>query len=171
MLASVTSTTENFIADLSIDVIVIAALIAFFFFLGLRSGKTKLIGIVFSTYIAGLLLIAFPFRSSITFDFGLLFSKYNIVDLGILIILIAIIQIILDYVLELEFEGFSLKKTFDSLILSASTALSFLAVAYMTNVVRNPDTNTSFLDATFLNEQYLFALLLIPLVGVFIVSR
>ena len=127
MLAAVTENTQELIANLSIDIIVIVALVAIFFFIGFRSGKTKLIGIVFSTYVAGMLLITFPFRSSITFDFGLLFAKYNVVDLGILIILIGLINIILDYVLELEFEGFSLRKTLDAIILSTSATLSFLA--------------------------------------------
>jgi|GEM_PF-5216186 len=171
MLASVTSSTKDLIANLSFDVVILIALVGFFFLLGLRSGKTKLINIVFSTYVAGLLLIAFPFHSAISFDFGLLFSKYNVVDLGILVILIIIIQVVLDYVLELEFDGATIKRTFHSLILSASTAVAFLAVAYMTNVVRNTDTTGSFLDATFANEQYLFGLLVLPLVGVFLVAR
>ena len=171
MLSAATVSTQEFFTTLSFDVVVIATLIAFFFVLGLRSGKTKLIGIVFSSYVATLLLTAFPYRDSISFDVGLLFDKYSIVDLGLLILLVALIQIILDYVLELEFEGFSIRKTVESLVLSASTALSFLSAMYLTNVVQNKDIEASFLDAIFASEQYLFLLLLAPLVGVFLIAR
>lgn len=171
MFSAATITTKEFLTTLSFDVLVLAVLIAFFFFLGLKAGKTKLIGIVFSTYVAGLLLIAFPFGESISFDLGLLFGKFDVVNLGLLVLFIIVIQVILDYVLELEFDGVTLRKTFQSLILSISAAISFLAVAYMTHVVPATDASASFLDLVFTNPQYLFAALVLPLVGVFLVAR
>lgn len=167
----ISSNTQEFLASLSFDILVIVILTIFFFSVGLKSGKTRLINLVFSIYLATLLILFFPFKKVITFDFGLLFGKYDIVDLLFLLIVVGIVQIVVGYVLELEFGGRAVTNTINSLILSFSTTISLLAAAYITNVVKVTDSSVSFIDAFYTSEQYLFALLVLPLIGVFIVAR
>ena len=171
IVSSVASTTKDFFSSLSFDVLVLVALVGFFFLLALRMGKTRLINIVLSVYIASFLLLFFPFKNAINFDLGLLFGKYGILDLLLLLIVTGGVQVVVGYVLELEFERRLLRNTINNLILSISAAFAVLAGAYITGAVKATNASISFLDGLYTNEQYLFALLILPLVGVFIVAR
>ena len=170
-IAGAASSTKEFLTTLSFDVLVLAALGALFFILGFSGGKTRLINIVFSIYLATLLMMFFPFKDLISIDFGLLFGKYDIVAGGLLLIVVSAVQIVVGYVLELEFGGKTVRNTINSIILSFSSAIALLSSFYITKVVVVTDSSISFLDAFYTNEQYLFALLILPLVGVFIVAR
>jgi hypothetical protein len=165
------SNTKEFFMSLSFDVLLLSAITAVFFLLGLRSGKTRLINVVFSLYLATLLILYFPFKHLITFDFGLVFGKYDIVALLLLLVVTMAVQVVVGYVLELEYGGKVIRNTVSSLILSFSSALALLAGAYITSVVKVTDSSISFLDAFYTNEQYLFALLVLPLIGIFLVAR
>jgi len=170
-VTSIADNTEEFLTTLSFDVLVLVTLTGFFFLVGLRAGKTSLINLVFSIYLAALLLLFFPFKDLISFDFGLLFGKYDIVALLLLLIVSGAVQVVVGYVLELEFRVHVLRNTVNNIILSLSTSIALLAGAYITNVVKVTDSSTSFIDAFYTNEQYLFALLVLPLIGVFMVAR
>lgn len=170
-VTSLASDTKDFFTSLSFDVLVLGGLTAFFFLMGVRSGKTRLINVVFSIYLATLLILFFPFKHLITFDFGLIFGKYDAIALLLLLTVSGAVQIVVGYVLELEFGGRAIRNTIDSLILSFSAAIALLACSYITGVVKVTSSGGSFLDALYTNEQYLFALLVLPLIGVFIVAR
>lgn len=170
-VSTLTSSTKDFFASLSFDIVVLLSLTAFFFVIALRTGKTRLINTVFSFYLATLLLLFFPFKDSFGFDLGLLFGKYGILDLILLLVVAGGVQVVVGYVLELEFGGRIIRDVVNNIILSISAAFALLAAVYITGVVKVTNPNISFLDAFYTSEQYLFALLILPLVGVFIVAR
>lgn len=170
-IASMVSNTKEFLSSLSFDVLVLIVLTALFVGVGLKSGKTRLINVVFSIYLATLLLLYFPFKGLITYDLGLLFGKYDIVELILLLVVVGAVQIVVGYVLELEFGGRAVKNTISNVILSLSASVALLSSIYITGVVKVTDSGISFLDSFYTTEQYIFALLILPLVGVFIVAR
>ena len=172
LVTSTTDSAKEFFTSLSFDVIVLGALTGLFFLIGFRAGKTRLINLVFSFYLTTLLILFFPFKHLITFDFGLLFGKYDIVGLLLFLIVSGIVQVVVGYVLELEFGERAFRNTMNNIVLSFSASIALIAGAYITSVVKVTDlTGASFIDALYTNEQYLFALLVLPLIGVFIVAR
>lgn len=171
LLTAIAGNAESFLGTLSLDVLTLASLFIIFFILGLRSGTSYCVGLIMSMYVTAVLFIAFPFRDAISFDLGLLFSRYDIIELVSFVIVAGLVNVIMDYALEFDYREGMFGNMFHTVIASVSATLGLLAVLYTTNIATIHASSSSLLDMVFANELYLFGLLVLPLVGVFIIVR
>ena len=169
-IEGITNQATSFLASLSFDVIVLVVLMSVFLLIGWFRSNRSLIGIIFSTYIAIVLWAYVPYIESIPYDLGLLFDKYELNGLILLLVIIALLHVVLDYALDFDYANKRLKRFVESIILAGGATLALLSSLYITKIATNLNSN-SFLDSLFTNELYFFGILIVPLVALFFILR
>lgn len=170
-ITDIVGTTQNFFMTLSMEVIVIAVLFALVFIYGLRAGKYKVVSLTLSTYVALILYLWFPYHHVLALDFGMLFDKFIISNVLLLVAAMILVHLLVGEICEEEYSTRRIRKLINLGLLSLGFSSVFMVSVYLTGNAVPSEGVVSSLDALFGAAKYQFWLLLSPLVIIFITTR
>lgn len=169
-VTALASSTQSYISSLSIDVTVLVVIFVLMFIYGLRYGKYSIVSLILSSYVAFVLFANFPFRESVSLDFGMLLNKFNIAETLFIIVIILLVHMVTKDIIDEDYSSRKIRRWVDVGVLSLSFSIFFMTILYMTDVAIKPEIGTLF-DLIFTNAKYFFWLLVLPFVGIFIATR
>lgn len=158
----------SYAAATSVELMLFGGVFLLLLVLGLTYGKYRISTILISAYIGLALSLLFPYIDLIPWTPEILFSKISVLPVTVFLVFIVLLYFSLMPLIDSEFSRRKLRKWFEAVILSLSTAIVLTASIYHIGIVQNVVAPQSLLDSLFLPTQYIFWWFLIPLVGLYI---
>lgn len=165
-----TPVTETF-KSMSLDVFIIAGVVALLFFFGLWRGKSSLAALFASLPLAGFAFSLFPFKSKITFlgESASQIAWSRAIFFGVLL---ALMYVLLSRIISVSsYYSAGAKKWFDVGLISFAAALVLIVLYYHVLGISGIHTFGPSVHQAFGNAEYAFWWFLASLIAFFVAVR